>query len=276
MQEATLAGAGGQNLFLRSWRPDQTPRGVVVIVHGFNAHSGYYQWTAEQLVAAGLAVYALDLRGRGRSQGERYYVERFADYVADLASLMAEAKQREPGLPIYLLGHSAGGVVACLYALDRPSDLAGLICESFAFRTPAPGFVLAVFRALSHLIPHARAVRLNSADFSRDKAAVQAMQADPFVKDEVQPIATMAALARADDVLEKALSRIALPVLILHGDADKAAKPSGSQYFHKQAASRDKTLKLYEGYFHDPLNDLGKEVVISDILAWIRARLPAA
>src|ERR1700683_1123014 len=110
MREETIPGAGGLNIFVRSWHSADNARGVVVIVPGFNAHSGRYLWVGEQLAARGLAAYALDLRGRGKSDGERYYVDTFGDYVSDVASIIALAKSREPGLPIFLLGHSAGGV----------------------------------------------------------------------------------------------------------------------------------------------------------------------
>src|SRR5580692_4334766 len=130
--EERIEGTTGLNLFVRSWRPEGAVGGVVVIIPGFNAHSGYYAWAAEQLVADGLAVYAVDLRGRGKSDGERFYVERFDDYVSDVAQCVAVVRAREPGLPVFLLGHSAGGVVACLFALDHQSELAGLVCESFA------------------------------------------------------------------------------------------------------------------------------------------------
>jgi acylglycerol lipase len=124
-----VAAAGGINIFVRSWRPHGVARAVVVVCHGFNAHSGQYEWVAEQFAAIGLAVYALDLRGRGRSDGERFYVEKMADYVSDVATTIALAKTREPGLSVYLLGHSAGGVVSCIYTLDHPSELAGFICD---------------------------------------------------------------------------------------------------------------------------------------------------
>lgn len=148
-----IEGVTGLSLFTRSWRPAGKTRGVVAIIPGFNAHSGYYGWAGEQLAAIGLAVYAVDLRGRGQSDGERFYVDTFADYVNDAGSLVKFAKSREPGLPVFLLGHSAGGVVSCLYALDYQDELAGLICESFAFQTPAPDFALAVLKGLSHLAP---------------------------------------------------------------------------------------------------------------------------
>src|SRR5262245_28233724 len=106
----------GLELFYRSWRPATPPRAVVVIVPGFNSHSGYYEWTAEQLTGRGLAVYAIDLRGRGQSEGERFYVDSFEDYVSDVQALVTLARSRDAHLPLYVLGHSAGGVVACLYA----------------------------------------------------------------------------------------------------------------------------------------------------------------
>jgi acylglycerol lipase len=274
--EETIEGATGLNIFVRSWRPDGKIRGVVVIVHGFNAHSGRYLWVAEQFAGSGLAVYALDLRGRGKSDGERYYVDTFGDYVSDVASLMTLVKSREPGLPVFLLGHSAGGVVACLSTLEHQSDLAGLICESFAFQVPAPDFALAVLKGISDLVPHAHVLRLRNEDFSRDPAVVQAMNDDPLIANEVQPIKTVAEMARADERLKKEFPLIALPLLIIHGTADKATRPSGSQLFYDTAGSADKTLKFYEGYFHDLLNDIGKEAVMSDIKGWIVSHLPAA
>src|ERR1700712_1891727 len=178
MIEETFTGAGGLNIFMRSWRPAQAPRGVVVIVPGFNSHSGYYTGAAEQLAGSSLCVYALDLRGRGKSDGERFYVEKFADYVGDVAHAVAIAKSRDAGLPLFLLGHSAGGVVSCLYALDHPFELSGLICESFAHQLPAPDFALAVLKGLGHVAPHAHVLKLHNEDFSRDPAVVKAMNAD--------------------------------------------------------------------------------------------------
>jgi len=276
MNETGFEGLGGLNIFVRAWRPAGPAQGVVVIVHGFNAHSGQYAWAAQQITARGLAVYALDLRGRGRSDGERFYVERFDDYVADVAGLVQLAKAREPGLPVFLLGHSAGGVVACLYALAHQAELAGLVCESFAFQVPAPDFALAALKGLSHLAPHAHVLRLKNEDFSRDPQVVAEMNADPLIADEVQPTRTVAELARADERLKEGFPAIRLPLLVLHGTADRATKPDGSRLFVEHAGSADKTLKLYEGHYHDLLRDLGKEAVMEDIVTWIAARLPAA
>ena len=274
--ERRFDGVGGLKIFYRSWRPDAAARGVVVIVHGFNSHSGYYLWVASQLTAAGLAVYALDHRGRGRSDGERFYVESVADYVTDLATCVTLAKSENPGLPVFMLGHSAGGVISCTYALEYQKELAGLICESFAFQVPAPDIALALLKGIGHVAPHAHVFKLKNKDFSRDPEVVRFMNEDPLIDNEVQPALTVAEMVRADERLEREFPLITLPLFIMHGTDDKATKPSGSQLFYDTAGSDDKTLKLYEGYAHDLLNDVGKEAVLDDIVRWIDARLPAS
>lgn len=264
--------SGDRGIFVRSWQPSGAARGVVVLVHGFNSHSGYYIRTAEALVARGFAAYALDLRGRGRSDGDRFYIESIAEYAQDVGTVVSLAKLRHAGLPVFLLGHSAGGVSSCLYVLEHQAELAGFICESFAFQVPAPDFAIAALKGLSHLAPHAHVLRLHNEDFSRDPAVVKAMDDDPLIANETQPTRTVAELARADERLRSEFPSITLPLLILHGTADKAAKASGSQIFYDSAGSKDKTLKLYEGHYHDLLNDVGREEVLGDIVGWLEAR----
>jgi len=262
-------------ILIRHWRPETPPRAAVIICHGVNSHSGQYGWAAQQFVKAGFAVTALDLRGRGKSEGERYYIETINDYVADLGRAIGYAKARDPNLKQFLLGHSAGGVVSCSYVLDHPDEVDGLICESFAFQVYAPAFALSVVKGLSHVAPHAHVLRLKNEDFSRDPDWVRELNEDPLIENEVQPSQTVAALVRADERLLKEFRRITLPLLILHGTADKATRPDGSQEFFDHAGSADKQLILYEDYYHDLLNDLGRERVMADIVGWIDARLPA-
>ena len=276
VREETITGKDGFNIFIRSWRPEGAARAVVALVPGFNSHSGYYTWVAEQLTAIGLAVYAVDLRGRGRSDGERFYVTAFPDYVSDVSGMMQVLKSREPGLPVFILGHSAGGVVSALYTVDHQPELAGFICESFAFQVPAPDFALAVLKGLSHVAPHAHVLRLKNEDFSRDAKVVEFMNQDPLIAHETQPTQTVAEMVRADERLKREFPQFTLPLLILHGTLDKATKPSGSQMFYDTASSADKTRKLYDGHYHDLLNDVDKEIVMADITQWIAKHLPQA
>ena len=272
--EHRIAGGAGLTIFVRSWQPATPARAVVVICHGVKSHSGYYFWAAAQLVADGYEVYALDLHGRGQSDGERFYLESFQDYLDDVHATMALARSRQPGLPLFPLGHSAGGVISSVYTLEHQADLRGFICESFAFQVYAPDFALAVLKGLSHLAPHLHVLDLKTEDFSRDPAAVQAMLDDPLIAGEVQPTRTVAELVRADERLKQEFPQMTLPVLIMHGTADKVTRPGGSQLFFDTVGSQDKTLKLYDGHAHDLLNDFGREQVMADIRHWIAARLP--
>jgi len=274
--EEFLDRGNGARIFVRSWHPPGPRKAVVAICHGVKSHSGYYHWIAEQLVANGFAVYALDLRGRGRSEGERYFVEDISQYVDDVSALIGMAQLREGDLPLFLLGHSAGGIISSTYALDSQERLAGFICESFAYQVYAPNLLLAVIKAISGIAPRLPVLRLKNRDFSRDAAVVASMDADPLIANEVQPMATVAALARATDRLKTGFASIRCPVLILHGTQDKVTRPSGSLEFHEAAGATDKTLKLYDGHSHDLFNDLGRERVLADVVAWVDARLPAA
>lgn len=275
-QEQWLEGKGGLRIFTRHWRPAGKPKAALVICHGVNSHGGQYLRAAAEFAAAGFAVTALDLRGRGRSEGERFYVEHVDEYVSDLSQTIELAKSHDPGLRCYVLGHSAGGVVSVSYALDFQDRIDGLICESFAFHVFAPDIALAILKGASHIAPHLHVLKLKMEDFSRDPAWVEQLLADPLTKDEVQPVQTVVALVRAGDRMAREFGSITLPVLIVHGTADKATRPDGSQEFYDHAGSADKQLILYEDHYHDLLNDLGRERVMADILAWIEARLPTA
>ena len=257
----------------KNWPAANTPKGLVVLAHGFTSHSGYFQWTAEQLTAQDYEVYGIDFPGRGNSDGERYYIADYEQFVKELDKLVDLAQTAHPGLPTFLLGHSAGGVLSSVYTLEHQDKLSGFICESFAFQVPAPDFALAVLKGLSHLFPHAHVLRLNNEDFSRDQAVVDFMNTDPLIAHEVQPTKTVQQLALADERLKAEMPTIKLPLLIMHGTADKATKPSGSQYFYDAASSADKTLKLYDGHYHDLLNDTDREIVMQDILSWLNRRV---
>lgn len=274
MNESSFEGVGGLNIHTRSWQPEGKPRGVMILVHGFNAHSGYMVWPGEQFAANGLASYALDLRGRGKSEGERFYVEEFSDYLGDVDKLVGIARSENPGLPIYVLGHSAGGVIATSYVFEHQSEIAGLVCESFAYDVGLPHLVQLALQGVSHLAPHLHVFSLNNADFSRDPEAVAAMNNDPLITKESQPAETASEMLKAADRLTENFTKFTVPVLIIHGTDDKATRPAGSQYFYDHAASTDKTLKLYEGHYHDLLNDVDKELVMADIQNWIDERVP--
>jgi acylglycerol lipase len=274
MNESSFEGVGGLKIATRSWKPEGSARAVMILVHGLNAHSGYMVWPGEQFSANGFATYALDHRGRGKSEGERFYVEQLSDYLDDLHTLVGIARSENPGLPVYMLGHSAGGVIATSYVYEHQDEIAGLICHSFAFDVGLPHLVQLALEGIGKLLPHVHVFSLNNADFSRDPAHVERMNSDPLIHKESQPAETARVLLLASDALKEHMPNFKVPVFIIHGTADKATRPAGSQYFYDHTGSTDKTLKLYEGHYHDLLADLDKEIVMNDILAWLDERVP--
>jgi alpha-beta hydrolase superfamily lysophospholipase len=275
MNEEKFASKDGLQIFMRSWTPETAARAVVLVVHGFKAHSGLYDWAGPQMAARGLAVYALDLRGHGLSDGERLWAEKMTDFTSDVHGMAQIARLRNPGLPVFILGHSAGGVISTQYVLEHQSELAGFICESFAHEVPAPDFVLAVLKGLSHITPHAHVLKLEDDGFSRDPKFVERMKTDPLIPKMAYPAGTVAEMVRADDRLRNGdFANITLPVFIVHGTADRVTVPHGSERFNEMGGSKDKTLKLYEDHFHDLLNDTGKEQVLADMVEWITVRIP--
>jgi acylglycerol lipase len=275
MQTDTFASnVDGTPIFFRIFRPDSAPRAVVAISHGFKAHGGLYAWAAEQFVKNGIAAYAIDHRGHGQSGGDRYEAGDVAEFVTDLDQFIDVIRQREPGVPVFLLGHSAGGVMSALYCLDHQDKLAGFICESFALGVYAPDLALAVLKGLSHIAPHLHVLDLKNELFSRDPSVVAALDEDPLIVDMRYPTRTVAALVRGTERLKAEFASITLPLFILHGSADRVTEPAGSERFFREAGSNDKRLEIYEGHFHDLLADTGRERPMGDILSWIQERLP--
>jgi acylglycerol lipase len=273
--ERTFEGVGGLRIATRSWRPGGAVRGVMILIHGFNSHSGYMAWPAEQFASNGLAAYALDLRGRGKSEGERFYVEKFSDWLADVNKLVEMARSENQGVPIYVLGHSVGGVIASSYVFEHQREIEGLICESFALDVGLPQLVQLALEGASYLVPHLPGYSLKNEIFSRDPDVVSEMNNDPLIANEKQPAETAAEVLKAAARLKENMPNFYVPVFIIHGTDDKATRPEGSRYFYDNVGSEDKTLKLYEGGYHDLLNDIDKRTVMADILAWVNERIPA-
>src|SRR5512132_3901157 len=197
----SFEGIGGLKIATRSWQPAWKPRAVMILIHGFNAHSAYMTWPAEQFAARGIACYALDLRGRGKSEGERFYVEKFSDWLDDVDGLVRQARSENPGLPVFVLGHSAGGVIAASYVFEHQNEIAGLISESFAYDVGVKNAAALLLKGISHLTPHLHVYTLKNEVFSRDPEVVARMNNDPLIEKESQPAETTAEMLKAADRL---------------------------------------------------------------------------
>lgn len=270
-RESTFAGHGDLALYTQSWRP-AAPRAALIVVHGLKDHSANYVELAGRLTAEGFAVHALDLRGHGRSPGERSFVTSFAEHTGDLEKFVAHVRAAEPGLPIFLFGHSMGGAIATTYTLDHQDQVAGLVLSAAALQLDpkvSPGLVK-LTRKLGAKHPTWRVLKLKPKHFSRDPAVVAAVRGgDPLVDAKKIPASTAAALIDAIDRIQRDAPKLTVPLLILHGDADRITPPAGSRALHDRAASRDKTLTLLPGFFHDLLHEPDHERVLVDITRWL-------
>jgi alpha-beta hydrolase superfamily lysophospholipase len=247
------------------------PRGVVVIMHGLKDHTGHYAAFAARLAAAGYSVYAFDLRGHGRSAGPRVAPGRWTLYVDDLEQFLAWVEHRERGMKVFLFGHSMGGAIATLAALDHEPTLAGLILSAPALAVDAPPLLLAFTQLAGALLPGAKALDLPNHDFSSDPKVGKAMDADPLISQGPGPARTAAGLIDSMRRIWEHVDALRFPVLALHGTRDALTAPSGSRELIAAAPSSDKTLRIYDGLFHDLLHEPKHDVVEADIIAWLDA-----
>jgi alpha-beta hydrolase superfamily lysophospholipase len=276
--ETQFTGAGGIELYAQRWRPPVEPKAVVVIHHGLADHSDRYAGFAEELVGAGFAVWAFDMRGHGRSAGRRVTVDRIDDMLDDLDAFLAVVRDQEPGRAIFLYGHSLGGLVTCLYTIEREPEIAGLVLAAPGIAFPAPPLQAAVVRLLGRLNPNAPALETPHGAFSRRPEVVAEMDADPLIYQRKAPVRTARAAVDGVARVWSATERLRVPLLAIHGTADALTAPSGSRDLVAQARSEDKTLRLYDGFVHDLLRepDGGGEQVKADVIAWLDARAGGA
>ena len=283
-QRDAFEAVDGLRLYENRWLPDGDPAAVLVVVHGFTEHSGRYAQAAERLNQHGYAVAAMDLRGHGRSEGLRAFIKTFDQYVDDLEVQLARTRQRWPGKPLFLFGHSMGATIVLRLVLTRQV----IVQETPVQETPVRGIVLSapalqvaaglfpILRRLAGLIarifPRLKVVRLGSNRISRDPAVVADFQNDPLVIHERFPVRTGAEILRVLGELPKNFAALKLPFLLLQGTDDKIVDPSACRRLISQAKSADKELRLYEGFYHDLLHEIDRETVLEDIVDWLDAR----
>jgi acylglycerol lipase len=260
-------------LFWRGWSPDAPAVGAALLVHGAAEHGGRYAYVAERLVSEGYAVYAIDHRGHGHSYGPRALIGRFDHLVEDLRLFVARVREEHGGRAPFLVGHSLGGAVALRFAIGHGSDIAGLAISGPAVATQAlPIAAKALTNALSVLAPRLPVLRIEADAISRDAEVVRAYQRDPLNYNGRLPARTLAEIMRCMDWLPRSVGALRTPLLVLHGSDDRLCSPDGSRMVHSLAASPDKTLKIYDGLYHEVFNEPERAQVVGDLVEWIVAR----
>jgi acylglycerol lipase len=275
-RERELEGAGGLRLFSQSWLPDDAVRAVVVIAHGAGEHSSRYAHVAARLVDEGYAVYALDHRGHGRSGGPRAVIDRMNNAVSDLDQLVALATSEHPGVPVFLLGHSMGGTISVRYAIDHQDRLTGLILSAplAALEAASPATRL-IARVLSAVTPGMGLFAVDPTLVSRDPDVVKAYETDPLVHHGRLPARTIAEIAGAIDSFPTEAGTITVPTLIMYGSGDHLVPPAGSMMLNDRIGATDKTLKTYDGLYHEILNEPERDAVMDAMCSWLRSRVRA-
>jgi acylglycerol lipase len=274
----SFSGVGDRHIFWRSWTPDDAPpRAVIVLVHGLGEHSGRYDHVVARLVGEGYAVHAADHRGHGRSDGPRALIENLDDVVADVDTLVDRTAEAEPGVSLFMLGHSMGGLIALRYALAHQQRLAGLILSGTLAQLDAvPKPLELAGRALSVIVPRAPLIAIDHSLVSRDPAVVEAYRSDPLVHHGKVPARTAVQLADAVAALPSTVGAITVPTLILYGTADGLCPPAGSVMLGERIGAADTTVKAYAGLFHEIFNEPERETVLADLVAWLAARVSSA
>ena len=275
VSESYFLSHDGKNIYRKSWvKPDT--KALIVIAHGLGEHCDRYQNLINYLENRSFSFYALDHRGHGRSQGQRGHVSKFRNYSHDLDALIKSARAEHPLIPLILLGHSLGGVIAYHYATHFPNDLDGLILSSAALisKTNVPRWKTRMASILNIFAP-SRLISsgLDANGLSHDPKVIQAYLEDPLVHDKVSSRwflefnrASKACLRRGD--------MLRMPLLIIHGADDPITDPHGSQLILERANSKDKELHIFPGMYHETMNEpeAQRKLVLKCIGDWLDAR----
>jgi acylglycerol lipase len=266
-----FAGVGGVDVYWQAWLTAD-PGAVLLLAHGAAEHSGRYAWVGETLAGRGYAVYAIDHRGHGRSSGPRAYVDRLAHAAADLHELSDLARERHPGVPVFLLGHSMGGLVALDYACRYGSELKGLVLSAPLAVLKVNPVMRWVGRALAALAPRLPIYKIDGTTVSRDPEVVRAYDSDPLNHRGPLPARTVGELAAMTRALPERLAALELPILTLYGTGDRLVDTGGSALVESCSSSSDCTVRSYDGLYHELLNEPERERVLADVADWLDAR----
>jgi alpha-beta hydrolase superfamily lysophospholipase len=271
-REGRVHTKDGRALYFQSWQP-QHPRAVVVIAHGLAEHSGRYDDTARAFAKAGLAVYAADHRGHGNSPGRRVHLSSFKEFRADARAVLDLAHAEHPQLPLFLLGHSQGGLVAATLALREPHRLAGLVLSSpllgIAERSRPSPVKAALGRILASVWPQALlASDVDPALLSRDPSVGAAYAADPLVSHAVSAGWYRALQDALADVHERAPSLL-VPTLVLYAGADALVDPEATVRWTARTPPGRVEAFCYHSLYHEILNAPEREQVWRRIEQWV-------
>jgi acylglycerol lipase len=273
--EGNFKGVRNLNIYYQGWLPQGDAKAILFVVHGLGEHSGRYTNVVDYFTPLGYAVYGMDHIGHGKSEGEREVIDRFDDYIEPLTTYYQMVKVWQPDTPIFLLGHSLGGLIACFYLLDHQELFKGAIISAPLIKvgediTP---LTITMGKILSAIAPKTGIMILDATNISHDPDVVKAYVEDPLVFHGKIPARLSAEMLKAMLRVNDELNKITLPFIVIQGGADKLVDPAGAQMLYDNAGSQDKTLKLYEGLYHEVHNEPERLTMFKDLEAWLAAHL---
>ncbi|GAB5535352.1 MAG: alpha/beta hydrolase [Rubricoccaceae bacterium] len=270
---ATISSTDGLKLFTRHWAPDRPTVAHLFLVHGVHEHSGRYAYVASHLMQHGIEIHALDLRGHGQSEGLRATVGSFAEYSDDVALALMPVLEIAGDVPVFLMGHSMGGLVVSRMVVDHGADgLAGIVLSSPALAVDAPAPLRALAPVLARWLPKLPVGSVDLSVLSHDPRVERAYRDDPLCTKRGLRAALGYEIIQSIEHVRQRVDAFAMPLYAFHGTADALTMPEGSKWIVEHAPSADKTLKLYEGFYHETLNELGRDTVLAHLTAWVLDR----
>lgn len=274
---STGSAAAGSKLHMEKWLPDDDPKAVILLVHGYAEHGGRYEYFAEHCVGKGYAVFAIDHWGHGQSDGTPGFVSDFSVFHDGVDQLLASATHDYPALPVMLVGHSMGGLISATYLLSHQSKFAACVLSGPAIKAAEEpsAFLKAMSGILSRFFPKLGVLELDPNGVSRDPKVVADYLADPLVYNGKMGARLAAELLSNMTKIQENAGQISLPMFLLHGGKDSLAAADGSKFLDGHISSSDKTLKIYPELFHEIFNEPEKDAVLNDMTDWLDKQLAA-
>jgi alpha-beta hydrolase superfamily lysophospholipase len=271
----SFQGMGGIELFYQCWLPEGEVRCVMVLQHGFGEHSGRYAHMAENLAGRGIAVWAYDHRGHGSSTGQRGHINDWAEYREDGHKFVQLVHDKNPGLPVFLFGHSMGALTALDYALHYPQELSGVMACAASFETAGAtaAYKILLAKLLSRLAPSfSMQLGLVVNALSSLPGVTEAYTSDPLVHGTCS-VRWGTEMMHTITWLKEHAPEVKLPILLIHGEVDQICQPVGTRNFFADVIYPDKKLLIYPQSFHEVHNDLHQEQYFADLADWMFAHL---
>jgi len=262
-------------VYHQAWLPEGEIKSIILIIHGLGEHSGRYTNVTNYFVPRGYAIYSFDNIGHGKSDNGREEINRFEELTAPATAMTAIIKEWPPQSPIFIYGHSMGALITSFHLLDRQADFKGAIISAPLVTVPAhvSSMTVRLGKILSVIAPRMGLVNVDPSSLSRDKTVVEAYINDPLVFQKKAPARISAEMLRAMMRVTAEVEKISLPLFILQGSSDYLVDPNGAQLLEKKAGSTDKTLKIYEGLYHEVHNEPERELMFKDLETWLENRI---